>query len=287
MSYHALQRLSVRLLFDPAFVERLYNEPDTALRGLDLTESERAQLLSVDRRAWGYDTLRRRRTLRTLVEEFKVSSTMVLAQTRSMASLEAFFSSDKFHSSVEQRGSMALSFAAFLADMQSVMIAQFADVLRLETTTARCRRSLQSAPDGSVELPLTVSDVAKVQLAPGNDVGRFQGRVIETIQRVEQYLFEVSLMPAVALCDDAPRLEGLPEVDTKKIHLLFTPGAAGITLVNIDKYDYLVLYEARKPIAIKDLLQRARNAGVPAQRAQRIVSNALEERTLTLGEKRV
>ncbi len=282
MSYHALQRLSVRLLFDPAFVKRLYSAPDSVLKGLDLTESERAQLLSVDKRAWGYDALRRKRTLRTLVEEFKVSSTMVLAQTRSMASLEAFFSSDKFHSSVEQRGSMALSFAAFLADMQSAMIPQFADVLRLETTTARCRRSLQAASDEPTETPLTVSDTTRVQLAPGNDVGRFQGRVIETIQRVEQYLFEVSLMPAVALCDDAPRLEGLPDVDTKKIHLLFTPGAAGITLVNIDKYDYLVLYEARKPVTIRELLQRAKKAGVSAQRGQCIVSNALEERTLIL-----
>lgn len=286
MSYHTLQRLTVRLLFDPLFVERLYTDPDTALEDLDLTESERRQLLSVDKRAWGYDALRRRRTLRTLVEEFKVSSTMALAETRSIASLEAFFSSDRFHTSVEQRGSMAMAFASFLLDMQNrgaIEMPQFADVLRLETTTAKCRRSLQAASDEFVEIPSTINDTARVQLAPGCDVGRFQGKVIETIQRVEQYLFEVSLMPAMALCDDAPRLDRLPEVDTQKsTYLLFTPGANGITLVNISRYDYLLLYEARKPITLRELLQRAKSAGVSNNRAQRIVSEALEERTLIL-----
>lgn len=285
MSYHTLQRLTVRLLFDPLFVERLYSNPDAVLEDLDLTESERSQLLSVDRRVWGHDGLRRRRTLRTLVEEFKVSTTIALAETRSIASLEAFFSSDRFHASVEQRGSMALAFAAFLSDMQNrgaIEMPQFADVLRLETVTAKCRRSAQDAQTLN-EIPSTISDTARVQLAPGSDVGRFQARVIETIQHVEQYLFEISLMPAMALCDDAPRLQGLPEIDNHRhTYLLFTPGANGITLVNIGRYEYLVLYEARRPISIRQLLERAKSAGVPPQRTQRIVSNALDERTLIL-----
>src|SRR5205823_10712161 len=108
------------------------------------------------------------------------------------------------------------------------------DVLRLETTLARCRRELAKADERkSAELPTTVSDTTRVRLAPGVSVGSFQANTISTIQRVEQYLFEVNLMPAMVLCDDAPMLDALPEVDTrKKSYLLFSPTASGVSLVN-------------------------------------------------------
>ncbi|HEY6401740.1 MAG TPA: hypothetical protein VI479_10050, partial [Blastocatellia bacterium] len=114
MSHHTLQKLMVRMLFDGEFVEAVYAAPERALAGLDLTEAERGQLLGVDRRAWLHDPLRRRRTLRTLIEEFKVSTTIILAETRSLESLERFFSSRFFHNSIEERGSMGMAFAEFL-----------------------------------------------------------------------------------------------------------------------------------------------------------------------------
>src|SRR5215510_12413609 len=108
MSHHTLQKLMVRMLFDEELVGEVYAAPDRALAGLDLSDAERSQLLGVDPRAWRSDALRRRRTLRTLVEEFKVSTTNVLAETRSIASLERFFSSQFWRRSVEERGSMEL-----------------------------------------------------------------------------------------------------------------------------------------------------------------------------------
>src|SRR5262249_11843227 len=116
MSHHTLQKLMIRMLFDEEFVEEVYAAPDRALAGLELTEADRRQLLAVDRRAWRHDLLRSRRTLRTLAEEFKISTTIVLAETRSLASLERFFSSRFFHNSIEDRGSMGLAFAEFLLD---------------------------------------------------------------------------------------------------------------------------------------------------------------------------
>src|SRR5262245_1605552 len=116
MSHHTLQKLMVRMLFDEELVEAVYSAPEQAFSGLDLTDAERHQLLSVDRRAWRADLLRRRRTLRILVEEFKISTTIILAETRSLASLERFFSSPFWRRSVEDRGSMALSFVEFLLD---------------------------------------------------------------------------------------------------------------------------------------------------------------------------
>src|SRR4029079_12482475 len=92
MSHRTLERVYVRMLFDPRFVAAVYEDADRALAGLDLEPAERLQLVAVDRRAWGHDPLRRYRTLRTLSEEFKATTTIVLAATRSLASLDAFFS---------------------------------------------------------------------------------------------------------------------------------------------------------------------------------------------------
>ncbi|MGE0126910.1 MAG: hypothetical protein AB7U82_02305 [Blastocatellales bacterium] len=287
MSHHTLQNLLVRMLFDEEFVEEVYAAPDRSLNGFDLTEAERSQLLGVDRRAWRHDALRKRRTLRTLVEEFKISTTIILAETRSLASLERFFSSQFFHRSVEDRGSMGLAFADFLLDgSRSGMwkAPQIADAVRLEAAIAGCRRTL--AREGGYEageLSATISDRARVRLAPGYDVAGFQANVIATIQRVEQYLFELSLMPAMALCDDAPKLSGLPEVDQqKKVYLLFGPGGTGISITNLDKPDFLVLYETKRAVEIKSLLSRFETARARARRAQDILAVWLESGALMI-----
>src|SRR5262245_34693891 len=285
MSHHALQKLMVRMLFDEDFVEEVYAAPQQVLADLDLTEVERSQLLGVDRRAWRHDPLRRRRTLRTLVEEFKVSTTIILAETRSLASLEGFFSSRFFHGSVGERASMGLAFAEFLLDGSrrgEWKAPQVADVVRLEAAIAGCRRALaREAHYEAGDLPATISDRARVRLAPGYDVASFQANVIATIQRVEQYVFELSLMPAMALCDDAPRLPALPEVDgQKKVYLLFSPGSAGISITNLDKSDFLVLYETKRAVEIRNLLSRL--APARAGQAKDVLAEWLENGALMI-----
>jgi hypothetical protein len=289
MSHHTLQTLVVRMLFDDAFTDDVYAEPARALAKHDLTDAERGQLLGVDRRAWRSDALRRRRTLRTLVEEFKVSTTIVLAETRSLGSLEQFFSTPFFHRVIEERGSMGISFSEFLLDgcrRGAWSAPQIPDIVRLEAAVAACRRRLaREGAHEARELPATISDRSRVQLAPGVGVGGFQANLIAAIQQVEQYLFEMSLMPAMALCDDAPRLPALPAVEPKqKLYLLFSPGATGISLTHIDKVSYLVLFEAKQPTEIKSVLARAGSAGVNARRAQEVLSEWLESAGLMLVE---
>lgn len=285
MSHHTLQKLMIRMLFDEEFVEEVYAAPERALAGLDLMEAERVQLLGVDRRAWRHDPLRRRRTLRTLVEEFKVSTTIVLAETRLLASLERFFSSRFFHNSVEERGSMGLAFAEFLLDgfrRGEWKVPQIADVVRLEAAIAECRRALSREGNYIAgEAPATISDRTRVRLAPGYGVASFQANVIATVQRVEQYLFELSLMPAIALCDDAPRLPALPEGDErKKVYLLFSPGASGISITNLDKPDFLVLYETKRAVEIRNMLSRL--APARAKQAQAVLAEWLENGALMI-----
>lgn len=279
MSYHALQRVVVRMLFDPAFVDQCYNDPANALIDLDLTEMERVQLLATDRRAWGYDPLRRQRTLRTLVEEFKVSTTLALAETRKLAFLDSFFSSKHFHNAVQTRASMGLAFAKFLSEAcQSGQLktAQLPDIVRVESALARCRRELTQVR-ANTALPQSINENVRVKLAAAHDVSAYQANTITTIQRVEQYLFEVNLMPAMVLCDDAPRLNNLPAVDTKKrLFLLVAPSANGVSLIHLERVDYLVLLEARIASTIKQLAERVAVVGVTRNKAHEVISEALE-----------
>ena len=288
MSHHTLQKLTVRMFYDEAFTASVYNNAN-ALAGLDLTDAERAQLLAVDRRAWRHDALRQRRTLRTLAEEYKIATTIVLAETRSLAALEQFFASAFFHRAIQQRGSLAMAFAEFLLDgcqTKQWQAEQLPDVIRLEKTFAACRRSLErETVASSQDLPQTIDDRARVKLAPGCDVAAFEANVIATVQHVEKYLFELSLMPAMALCDDAPRLTDLPPVARpEKVWLLFSPGATGITLTELDKATYQVLNETRQPIAIRNLIARPGATKAASQEAQEILSEWLGNGVLKLSE---
>lgn len=285
MSHHTMQKLVVRMLFDDEFVKAAHADPRQAFAGLDLSDTERAQLLRVDRRAWRHDALRRRRTLRTLAEEFKISTTIGLAETRSLASLENFFSSPFFHTAVQERGSMGLAFSDFLLDGCRKGIwktPQLPDIVRLEAALVACRRSLERE-DPPGELPATIHDRMRVKLAPGCSVASFQANVIETVQHVERYLFELNLMPAMALCEDAPQLTDLPEVNQlKKVYLLFSPGATGISLTNIDRASFLLLYEARRAVEIKNLIARPGAAKNNAAQVQELLSEWLESGVLMI-----
>src|SRR5688572_19006861 len=105
MTHMAAQRALVRMLYDPAFAAAARRDPERTLPGV--TPELRRQLAAIDPRALGMDRLRRRRTLRTLVEEFKGSTTLALAERRSLAWLEGFFCDSAFHRAVEERRSLA------------------------------------------------------------------------------------------------------------------------------------------------------------------------------------
>jgi hypothetical protein len=143
----------------------------------------------------------------------------------------------------------------------------------------RCRRdSFEKVRTPA--LPEVLKENLRVRLVPGNDVGAFQANTILTMQEVEKYLFEIGLVPIMMICEDAPRLENLPLIDTKKKYLLCTPAANGVSLITINKEDYLVLMEGRTTLTIAQMIERAKDSGVTKAKAQEIISNALEENTL-------
>lgn len=285
MSHRTLEQVFVRMLFDPQLVDAVYHDPGTALAGLDLAGHEIEQLVSVDRRAWRYDPLRRYRTLRTLSEEFKTSTTLAFASTRSLGALDAFFSSAEFHDSVQHRGSMALAFARFFERLiaeKSIEEPQLSDVLRLETMLVRCRRSLQSDATPPESEGIIDGDTV-LALAPGHAVGRFNGNIIATMNAVEQYLFEVGLMPAVALCDDGPRLEAIPPVSDEPVFFLILPSSTDVSLLPLDA-DYFTLLDqfSRGPLPLAVAAALAIQRGVPRGDLDTMVGSLIDEQALVV-----
>lgn len=114
MSHTALQRVIVRMLYDPQLVSRVFANPASALANEDITEEEGNWLVQTDRRAYDVDTLRRARTLTALVEEYPVSCQSWVTQAGTTDALELFFSKSEFHDCVQSRGSLALAFGDYL-----------------------------------------------------------------------------------------------------------------------------------------------------------------------------
>lgn len=136
MSTSALQRVVVRMLYDPVLVEAVYRDAAKALAGVELTAVERGWLVAPDRRRYQADPLRRSRGLQALIEEFAVSAAGV-AVGPGVGALDAFFSAGAFHRAVQAGRSLALAFGEWLAHFGGE-VAAFA---ALEGGIARVRRA--------------------------------------------------------------------------------------------------------------------------------------------------
>jgi len=109
MSSLALQRVVVRMLFDPPFTH-------AALGGAklsELTDEEHDWIRAADARAFRIDPYRRGRALAALIEEFPVVSALAVRAAGGVPRLDAFFSSEIFHAGIQAGASLALLYAEY------------------------------------------------------------------------------------------------------------------------------------------------------------------------------
>jgi hypothetical protein len=267
-----LQRVVVRMLFDPAFVRQMYDDTAAALSGLEVDSSLVEQLLRNDRRLWNADRLRRTRSLKILLEEFKVSSTLALAECGRLSFLDAFFGSRPFHEAVQKRRYMALAYSAYLEEALSngtLRSLHLQATLALESAMARSRRSLREANRGR--------DASLAPVAPGQPGKRWVVQpgvashfaplgTIAVVQRIEKYLFEVAQVPALALCEDAPRPEPLPALDldeSSRQPFLLEPQPGGkVELSEVGAGYARVVAACVRPVGRDELGRAVAGAGV-------------------------
>ncbi|MCA1663099.1 MAG: hypothetical protein LC659_02290 [Myxococcales bacterium] len=216
------------MLFDGEFAARVRDDAAAALPELPATLQQ--QLAAIDPRALKLDRLLRRRTLRALFDEFKASTTLYLARVKKLSALDDFFRSRPFHDAIASARPLAYAYADFLVAEASP------PSLIVERALAEARRMKVPAADGRVHRARGVVPIATTNGA------------LAALQRAEQYLFEVGLMPAVALCDDAPALV-LDESarDQTPLWLVTVPTETGHSLVTIDEPTYRVLASLPAP----------------------------------------
>ena len=143
MGHAALQRVVVRMLFDAAFADRVYADPEASLSEIALTAVERGWLVGPDRRAYGVDPLRRHRSLQALLEEHPVSAAALAAGGVAVRSHDAFFSGPRFHAAIQDRRSLAAAFGEHLAALAQVPLQR--GVIALERAMADARRGVPAA----------------------------------------------------------------------------------------------------------------------------------------------
>ena len=225
MKPHLLaQQAIVRMLFDPELAARVRADPAAALP--ELPSTLRAQLAAIDPRALKLDRLLRQRTLRTLFDEFKASTTLFLARAKKLSALDEFFRSRPFHDAIASARPLALAYADFLGPAASP----------IERALAEARRMKPPPADGRVH---RAAGVVALETTRG---------ALVALQAAEQYLFEVGMMPAVALCDDAPPLSlDARAADPTPLYLVTVPSESGHSLVTVDEITYALVASLPAP----------------------------------------
>ena len=279
MSTAQLQRVSVRMLYDPAFVASVYDDPARALDGLDVSPAERELLVKSDRRVWGADPLRRRRSLKALLDEFKASSALAVAKTRRLATVDGFFSSSRFHACIQRRGSMAAAFGDYLESLQ-IEEPRLAPVAKLEAAMARARRG-HRPPKATGRLHPGESYVLSTHCEPV----LLPGGTLEVVHAIERVLFEITLAPVAAFADDGPDLSGVPGLGAIDACALIIERAEGDDSLNLAEAtaDLVRLLEvARAPVRGVALVTAAIALGAEADEANLVVQPLLDDGLITL-----
>jgi hypothetical protein len=253
MSPQVLQRVVVRMLYDPAFQEEVYRDAERALAGLELAPEERRWLVEPDPRAYRTDPLRRARSLKGLLEEYPASAALAAAELGAVQALEAFFSAPEFHACIQERGSLAASFGLYLEGRFEDR--RVAPLARLERAIAAVRRAPDPVRSVGIERLLNLPQHAEVLKAPAG--------TLELYQAIRARLASVSADLVAALLHEKFRLRGVPrlrEAEAQSLLVLRSPqGEVGVE--EIPPALAGLLQAARPPRRVEALLEEARRLG--------------------------
>jgi hypothetical protein len=278
MSHRAQQRVLVRLLHDPSLLQRLREDP-LQLRGLGLTEEEQRELVSIDIRALQTDPLRTHRVLQALVEEYKLSTTLLLAHRRRFAVLESFFQSAHFHKAVQGDRALVMAFGAFLIEQGP--LDGLAELVSYERAFVEARRGVLRPH--AVERLEEHQNVCRVA---GVSVLRARRDLIAMVQQLEKYLFAISLVPQQMLCEDVRRLEAFPREEGKERCWLVSPSVGGaVSIVTADAGLAVLLEFLAQPHRVRECVPLLAKFGVPARNVGALLASLCEEGLLQQARK--
>jgi hypothetical protein len=222
VSHHSLQRALVVALHDPAFAAAWRIDP-TALAPFHLDAPEVAQLLAIDPRAFTIDRLRSRRVLKAIVEELKASMAIALAETKTHTFADDFFASPTFRTAIIEDRPLVLALADYLEASRAsgrLTSPHLPGVLAIERAQAEARRDDERARPG-------------LSVSPGIRLVATDSAVMAALQTCEQHLFELALLPHLALCQDLPPLSLPARTNAQPLYLAVRASNGAVALTEL------------------------------------------------------
>jgi len=283
MNHLALQRVMVRMLYDPTLVERVQSDPRAALPGVDLTDREFAWLKAPDPRAWTADPERGARSLTVIVQQYPASMAVAYRAAGSLDPFLDYFRNARFHRCIQTGGSMALEFADHLADLTGngiVSDARVTPLARLEQAIARLQRTAPARPPGRDP------EAAAFVLSPDRDLVRGAAGVAELHAAIHETLAELGGGLAETVLD-----RGWPIPDRRirsgkrdplLLELFRDDGPRvryGVGVSGLGDDLYALLDFSRRPRSRDELIDHAVTLGAGREEAADLATGLIDEGT--------
>lgn len=250
----ALQRVIVRMLYDPSLVARVYDGHTPA----PLTDAQAELLRRQPRGAWGTDPYRPSRTLQALIEEYPASAALT-----GVPPLHGFFQGEVFHRAIMDRRVLSLAFGDWIA-------ARAGAVARFEQAVATLRRRQPvSVPAGQLCCAPRLWPVS----LPDNTVAAWQ-----------QVKAGLGPRPLEALLDSDRPLPAAPALGPGQEHWLLEVDASGqIQLGGGSAGLNGLLRAAARPVSVAALAEAALSLGAESPDEAREICGELLEQGLLVG----
>jgi hypothetical protein len=283
----ALQRVVVRMMYDPVFRERVYTNPDLALREVPLTPQERQWLVTPAPSAYGADAYRGSRALTGLLEEFPVAGALAVRLPRGTHRLQQFFATPIFHQCVQERGSMAMAFGSYLGSKvfrSRQTWPEMAPIAMMETAIAQVRRAspLFLPP---LLTPSTASVTAETLLGLAPWVALLTVHA-DTLQRYSELLATLQQRGGAlieAVLDTKHHLPHGPAFRGKATEFVLVshiPGSDGPCLERMNDDLGKLLAAAKTPQLPIDLSTLVEDMGCTSEEAQEVIAGLIDDRIL-------
>lgn len=279
MSATVLQRVVVRMLFDPTFCHRVYADATAALADVDLTPEERQWLVAADPRAYSVDVHRRSRALASLLEEYPVAGALAARCPQGVQRLYGFFAAAVFHQCIQQRGSMADAFGVYVGSVAFAEQPLMTRMTEVERSIARVRRAPVLPHDQGEAL----TQDTFLRQAPWMALLSLPDTVLPCYSQLRHHLAQhsPSLLDAVLdthypLADASPLEEG----EAEYVLVVDVPGADGPSLEPTSLELATLLAAAQEDIVCGDLCALAIRLGAEPHEAFDIIHSLWSDRLL-------
>ncbi len=143
-------------------------------------------------------------------------------------------------------------------------------MLAIERARAEARRDRDRVPEPGLSL------------APGVRLVASDSAALAALQAAEQHLFELSLLPHIALCDDRPGLALPSRADARRLHLAVQASGGEVGLAEVPEplhrsLGALAGAAARGPVGRADMPSVLAAVGLRVADTERLVNDLLAD----------